>query len=231
MRNLLDEKPTGDLHGRLAISRDFVGPGIGDGADVLDIGCGYGWFEQFALLNGAGSIVGVEPTEEDLVTVRRWIQDERASFQVASATLLPFADTSFDAVVMWEVLEHLPRQTEDVAFAEIARVLRPGGRLYLSTPHATPLTQVTDPARWLIGHRHYTMEAVRRFAERAGLAVVRADLRGGIWEIVHMNVMYASKWILRRRPVFERWLIERSDRQWRSSGGFVHVFVEAVKPS
>lgn len=231
MRNLLDEKPTGDLHGRLAVSRDFVGAPAIDAADVLDIGCGYGWFEQFALSNGAASIVGVEPTEDDLATARKWIQDERASFQVASATSLPFADHSFDVVVMWEVLEHLPAHTEHAAFSEIARVLRPGGRLYLSTPHSTVLTQLSDPARWLIGHRHYTIDAVRRLAQRGGLVVVRADLRGGVWEIVHMNVMYASKWILRRRPLFERWLTERSDREWRRPSGFVHVFLEAVKQS
>jgi SAM-dependent methyltransferase len=230
MRNLLDEKPTDELTGRLAVSREFVGIGFGDRADVLDIGCGYGWFEHFALSSGAGSIVGVEPTEEDLATARTWIEDDRASFQVADATALPFADDSFDVVVMWEVLEHLPRRSEPRAFAEIFRVLRPGGRLFLSTPHATPMTQLTDPARWLIGHRHYSIDAVRDLSENAGLSVSRLELRGGPWEIVHMNVMYVSKWIFRRRPFFERQLVARSDRDWQRPSGFVHVFLEARKP-
>ncbi len=56
------------------------------------------------------------------------------SFLVAGAGDLPFPDGSFDTVVMWEVLEHIPPGTEPQAFAEIARVLRPGGRLHLSTP-------------------------------------------------------------------------------------------------
>jgi 2-polyprenyl-3-methyl-5-hydroxy-6-metoxy-1,4-benzoquinol methylase len=231
MRNLLDETPTGELHGRLAVSRDFVGAKVGDGADVLDIGCGYGWFEHFALSNGAGSIVGVEPTEDDLATARAWIQDDRASFQVVGATALPFADASFDIVVMWEVLEHLPRQSEPTAFAEVARVLRPGGRLFLSTPHATAITQLTDPARWLIGHRHYSAGAVRALSQNAGLSVSRLELRGGPWEIVHMNVMYVSKWIFRRRPFFEKKLVARSDLEWQRPSGFVHVFLEAQKPA
>jgi SAM-dependent methyltransferase len=231
MRNLLDEKPTDELRGRLAVSRDFVGAGVGAKADVLDIGCGFGWFEHFALSNGVGSIVGVEPTEEDLVTARAWITDDRASFEVAGAAALPFPDESFDVVVMWEVLEHLPARSEPAAFAELVRVLRPGGRLFLSTPHATLVTQLTDPARWLIGHRHYSLVAVRNLSEGAGLSVVRLELRGGLWEIVHMNVMYVSKWIFRRRPFFERHLVALSDRDWRRASGFVHVFLEAQKPA
>jgi 2-polyprenyl-3-methyl-5-hydroxy-6-metoxy-1,4-benzoquinol methylase len=231
MKNLLNEKPTDELHGRLAFSRDFVDLGSLRGQDILDIGCGYGWFENLSLMHGAASVTGIEPTDADLVTVRKGVRDERASFRVASATALPFDDGSFDAVVMWEVLEHLPKGSEAVAFSEIARVLRPGGRLFLSTPHATLLTQATDPARWLIGHRHYGLDAVRRLTESAGLEVVRLETRGGPWEIAHMNVLYFSKWILRRRPLFERRLISRSDRDWSRPGGFVHVFLEATKPA
>ena len=231
MKNLLHEKPTDELHGRLAFSRDFVDPALLHGRDVLDVGCGYGWFEALSLSHGATSVTGIEPTEADLVTVREGIQDERASFHVAGATALPFDDESFDTVVMWEVLEHLPKSSEPTAFSEIARVLRPGGRLLLSTPHATLLTQATDPARWLIGHRHYTLGAVRQLAESAGLEVVSVETRGGVWEIVHMNVLYFSKWVLRRRPLFEQSLISRSDRDWRRPGGFVHVFLDAKKPA
>jgi SAM-dependent methyltransferase len=231
MRNLLDEKPTDELHGRLAFSRDFVDLSSLRGRDILDIGCGYGWFESLSLLHGAASVTGIEPTDAALDTVRAGIQDERASFQVAGATALPFDDDSFDVVVMWEVLEHLPKGSEALAFSEIARVLRNGGRFFLSTPHATLVTQATDPARWLIGHRHYAVSAVRHLAESSGLEVMRLETRGGPWEIVHMNVLYFSKWILRRRPLFERELVSRSDRDWSRPGGFVHVFLEATIPA
>jgi len=230
MRNLLDEEPTAELHGRLRFSRDFVGEDICRDAAILDIGCGFGWFERFALDAGARSVTGVEPVDEDLETARRGIDDPRARFTVAGAADLPFPDESFDVAVMWEVLEHLPPGSEPTAFAEIARVLRPGGRLFLSTPHATAVTQLTDPARWLIGHRHYSLAAVGDLARNAGLSNVRRELRGGRWEIIHMNVMYVSKWIFRRRPFFEDQLVARSDRDWQRPSGFVHVFLEAEKP-
>jgi hypothetical protein len=91
------------------------------------------------------------------------------------------------------------------------------------------VTQLTDPARWLIGHRHYSLSAVRNLSENAGLSVVRLELHGGLWEIVHMNIMYVSKWIFRRRPFFERQLVARSDRDWQRPSGFVHVFLEGQK--
>jgi len=59
---------------------------------------------------------------------------ERVSFVCGDATALPFHDASFDAVTMFDLIEHVP---DDVrAMAEVRRVLRPGGVLLLSTPHA-----------------------------------------------------------------------------------------------
>src|SRR5207248_3097982 len=146
-------------------------------------------------------------TEDDLATVRASFSEHNVKFVKASATDLPFSDETFDAVVMWEVLEHLPNGTEARAIAELSRVLRPGGRLFLSTPHATPATLATDPARWLIGHRHYSVAQVQSLARGSGLETERLLTRPGWWEVIHMNVMYVSKWVLRRRPLFERFLL------------------------
>ena len=81
----------------------------------------------------------------------------------------------------------------------------------------------------MIGHRHYSLTAVRSLSQNAGLSVARLELRGGLWEVVHMNVMYVSKWIFRRRPFFERQLVALSDREWQRPSGFVHVFLEETR--
>ncbi len=229
MRNLVDERPTRDLHGRLAWSRSFVDDADLAKRDILDVGCGFGWFELHALDCGARSITGIEPTENDLATVRRHIDDDRVTFAVASAVELPFEGESFDTVVCWEVLEHLPKHTEHAAFREIARVLRPGGALYLSTPHAAPWPTLTDPAWWLIGHRHYSRERLAGFATAAGLDVKVLEARGRSWSIFETLDLYASKWILRRPPVFGERIRARADREWERRG-FTNLFLRARRP-
>jgi SAM-dependent methyltransferase len=60
-------------------------------------------------------------------------QQPRVKFICGDATALPFADQSFDAVTMFDVLEHIP--DHEKAIAEVKRVLRPGGFLFVSTPN------------------------------------------------------------------------------------------------
>lgn len=229
MRNLLGETPDAGQHGRAAFARTFVDPQDIVGRDLLDVGCGFGGFAYFALACGARSVTGVEPTEADLLTVRRNLDDPRVSFRVASAHELPFDEASFDTVVMWEVLEHIPPGTEAIAFKEIARVLRSQGRLYVSTPHASPVARVADPAWWLVKHRHYSRDDLRRFSESAGLTVDQIEVRGGLWEIVYMADLYTSKWVLRRPPLFANAVYRMLDREWLGGPGFTNIFLSSRK--
>jgi ubiquinone/menaquinone biosynthesis C-methylase UbiE len=67
-------------------------------------------------------------------------------FLCADATALPFDDNSFDAITMFDLLEHVPDDAK--AIAEAKRVLRPGGYLLVSTPHPTwryPYYKVLKP--------------------------------------------------------------------------------------
>lgn len=62
-------------------------------------------------------------------------RQEGVSFCCADATRLPFGDASFDAVTLFDVIEHVP--DDRGAIVEAWRVLRPGGALLLSTPHVS----------------------------------------------------------------------------------------------
>ena len=229
MKNILDERPTTEPHGGTAYARDFVAAPDYAQRDVLDIGCGFGWFELAATDRGARSVVGVEPEEAALETARRHVVLDQVTFRAASAVSLPFDDESFDTVVMWEVLEHLPKGSEPLAFCEIARVLRLGGVLYLSTPHGSLRARVTDPAWWLIGHRHYAPGRVSQLAEGAGLTVEVLESRAGAWQIAYIINLYVSKWLLRRSPVFREAFEQRLDGEWSRPSGYVHVFMRCRK--
>lgn len=82
---------------------------------VLDIGCGDAWFVKAAKCAGYDCIG----------------TDTRGGTGIrAGADKLPFADNYFDCVAIWEVIE----QVKPESYAEIKRVIRPGGHIILSTP-------------------------------------------------------------------------------------------------
>lgn len=99
-------------------------------ADMLDVGCGSG-----ILLNElkpvVPSITGCDLSDVLLQRVRK----EKKIEQLVAADLksLPFASNSFQSLLCSEVLEHLPNPKR--AIQEIARVLKPGGKALITTPH------------------------------------------------------------------------------------------------
>jgi MPBQ/MSBQ methyltransferase len=109
-----------------------------DAHRILDVGCGYGSFVLVARCGGLEAF-GLEPAEFELRWARRRLGDVRpeddpaAVYLRADAAAVPFEAESFDAVCFWNVVEHLPNAGR--ALAEAARVLRPGGSLFLIAPN------------------------------------------------------------------------------------------------
>jgi SAM-dependent methyltransferase len=102
------------------------------GEHVLDLGSGAG-LDAFAAAEAVGphgSVVGVDITPEQLAKAESLRTGEHVRFVRAHLEQLPFADGAFDVVISNGVLNLAPDKPR--AFAEAARVLRPGGRLALS---------------------------------------------------------------------------------------------------
>lgn len=104
----------------------------GPAGRVLDIACGAGL--GFDRLAGNGPTIGADLDPMALSTARGRAAATSARLCRADAQQLPFADSSFALVCCLETIEHVRDGTS--LLAEIARVLRPGGRLVLSTPNA-----------------------------------------------------------------------------------------------
>lgn len=104
------------------------------GGKVLDVGSGFGSF-VLAMRRHEVACVGVDIGAFEVEISRRRCREVDAStvFRSGSALQLPFDEGSFDAVTLWNVLEHVPDAT--VAICEAARVLRPGGRVHLVAPN------------------------------------------------------------------------------------------------
>jgi ubiquinone/menaquinone biosynthesis C-methylase UbiE len=100
-----------------------------EGAQILDVGCGTG--EYVRRLNELGfQASGLEPAE----SMRKVAVEKNPSSTIvdAVATQLPFPDASFDFVICIEVLRYLHRSDGDQALREMRRVLKPGGKLFLT---------------------------------------------------------------------------------------------------
>lgn len=119
---------------------------------ALDVGCGSGT-HSFRLATHFGlSVLGVDPFQRNLDAAREARRDvpeeiaSRVTLGRGSATDLPVPDSSVDLVWCRSVLVHVADL--DLAYAEFARVLRPGGRAVIHHPVATPLLSSSE-AGWL----------------------------------------------------------------------------------
>jgi SAM-dependent methyltransferase len=170
------------------------------GMTVLDLGCGEGR-HAFEAYRRGGQVVAVDWGVHEVETTKRWLgaiaeaeeAPPGARFEVVRGdlTALPVPDASVDRVIASEVLEHIPDDAS--AFAEIARVLKPGGRVAVTVPRYGP-----ERICWALsdayhanegGHvRIYTGGAVRTRLAAAGLTP------GGSH---HAHALHAPYWWLK----------------------------------
>ncbi|SNY64121.1 class I SAM-dependent methyltransferase [Paractinoplanes atraurantiacus] len=115
---------------RAVFDRLVARAGITAGDRVLDIGCGTGYLTRRAAAV-AGSVVGVDPSINVIEYARRK-SPPTCVFHVAEGRRVPEEDASFDVAVSSLALHHIePGQRADT-FAEIFRLLCPGGRLLIA---------------------------------------------------------------------------------------------------
>jgi SAM-dependent methyltransferase len=127
---LWEGMPAGSPPFELAPRRRFLLEHVAAGERVLDIGCGEGWFAS-ELVRAGVSVVGIDVAQEPLRRARA--RDPALDLRLVDAEgPWPLEDAGFDAVWAGETIEHVA----DTAgwLSEVRRVLRPGGRLLLSTP-------------------------------------------------------------------------------------------------
>jgi SAM-dependent methyltransferase len=151
---------------------------------ALDAGTGTGTF-ALALAPSVRDVVGVDPVSELLEEARRLAVEAGAgnvTFVEGDATALPFEPATFDLAICARTLHHVRRP--ELVVAELARVVRPGGRILLVDQLAS-----VDPLEGLARDR---LERLRDPSHQRTLS--DADVRG----------LLEANWLVLRRSQVER---------------------------
>ena len=112
---------------------------MAQGRTVLDAACGEGYGSSL-LAQYAEKVVGLDIDKAAVSEASQKYKSEKLSFVSGSIAALPFEDFSFDLVVSYETIEHVPEEIQSLFLNEIQRVLRPEGILIMSTPNKAVYT-------------------------------------------------------------------------------------------
>ncbi len=106
-----------------------------DGKHILELGCGRGDLTRLIASHGKDRSIIATEVDEKQHAVNITIADlPNVRFELAGAQKIPAADETFDRVLMFKSLHHVPLNIMQAALVEIKRVLKPGGLLYISEP-------------------------------------------------------------------------------------------------
>jgi ubiquinone/menaquinone biosynthesis C-methylase UbiE len=148
---------------------------------VLDLGCGWGTF-CWVLGPRVAEMVGVDFSRKSIDLCERKLAGsalEGVSFLCADARDTGLEDGSFDLVIAADLVEHLYPEDSQAVVDEAFRVLKPGGRLSLWTPHRGHFLEMLKARNILlrrdVSHVDYkSLERLERLVGGAGFEVERA---------------------------------------------------------
>jgi arsenite methyltransferase len=131
----LADVPESAVESFAGVANPWTMGGLAPGERVLDLGCGAGTDTLVAaqMVGAGGRVTGIDMTPEMLAKARAAAAEmgvTNVEFVEGEAERLPFADASFDVVISNGVIDLVP--DKDAVFAELYRVLAPGGRMQIA---------------------------------------------------------------------------------------------------
>ncbi len=116
------------------------------GARVLDLGCGFGWFSRWAREQGAQSVLGLDVSENMLVRAIEMTSDDAVVYRQLDLEQIELPEAAFDLVFSSLVLHYV--ENPNRVFESVHRALVPGGLFVFSTEH--PIFTAPRRPEWLI---------------------------------------------------------------------------------
>ncbi|MGW0039796.1 class I SAM-dependent methyltransferase [Gordonia sp. NPDC003376] len=179
---------------------DFDRLGVGPQTKAIDIGAGQGRHSYEMFRRGA-DVIAFDQSESDMADVAEMFDammaeghvpaSAKARAEVGDALRLPYADNSFDVVLMSEILEHIP--SDEAAIAEMVRILKPGGLAAVTVPRYWP-----EKVCWALSDEYHEVEGghvrIYKASELAGkLSAAGLEVTG----TGHAHALHAPYWWLK----------------------------------
>jgi 2-polyprenyl-3-methyl-5-hydroxy-6-metoxy-1,4-benzoquinol methylase len=143
----------------------FVRERLGEYSNHLDIGCGPGTF--LGMLDSEKVSVGVDISKPQVEYAKKAYGTATKTFQaIEPHQPLPFNNTQFDCVTLIELIEHLPLAETLVLLAQVRRVLKPGGRVILTTPNFGSLWPLIEKGVDAFSGLSYKDQHVEQFTRK-----------------------------------------------------------------
>jgi 2-polyprenyl-3-methyl-5-hydroxy-6-metoxy-1,4-benzoquinol methylase len=179
---------------------DFDQLGVGAGTKAIDIGAGQGR-HSFEMFRRGADVIAFDQSDSDMAEVAEMFDamiaegqvpaSSKARAEVGDALRLPYSDGAFDVVLMSEILEHIPDDTD--AIAEMARILKPGGLAAVTVPRYWP-----EKVCWTFSDEYHANEGGHiRIYKASELA---DKLRAAGLEVTgtgHAHALHAPYWWLK----------------------------------
>lgn len=176
--------------------------GVHEGSLFLDAGAGFGRHAFQAAREGA-TVIALDYAADEVVATRNTFGAMIEAGEITAqrfggvlrgdATMLPFADDTFDCVVTSEVLEHI--QNDVGAIAELVRVLKPGGTLGVTVPTWWP-----EKVNWMLSDEYHAPKSVGGHVRIYSATELKAKLRSAgltVRGTHHAHALHSPYWWLR----------------------------------
>jgi SAM-dependent methyltransferase len=149
----------------------FISSHLTSNSRILDVGCAMGGFLDFLYKEGLNNLSGIDLTKD---FVNYASQKGKYNIKLGNAESIPFDNSSFDVLIINQVIEHLVEPPK--AFREAGRVLVDGGILYIGVPDALRYDETCSfDFYWFIMRehlQHFDIEHLKLLAQMEGFELL-----------------------------------------------------------